>query len=260
MDVISALGLVLLVLLVAVCGKSGLTIFFGLVLNFVLLFITVTLFGLGAPPIITTLLVSAVILAVIVFFSAAGNRVTRIAYVVSLTVMMVLCGLAWLIQYFANIQGFGNEVGEDIGGFSLLIGVPFGQIVVAILTLSALGAVAEASIAVTSGLFEVADTVPNITPSQLFADGQVIGGKIIGTALNTLFFGFFGSYLALFIWFVQLKYSPGLLLNDKLFISEAASVLLSTMGVVATVPLSTWVVSWSLRHGKADKKKKEVKE
>ncbi|MBO3092838.1 YibE/F family protein [Schleiferilactobacillus harbinensis] len=257
MGVISLLGVILLVLLVLVCGKSGLTIFFGLLLNFVLLFITVTLFGLGAPPVLTTILASAVILAVVVFFSAASNRVTRIAYVVSLGVMLILAGLAWLIQFFGNIQGFGNEVGEDIGGFSLLIGVSFGQIVVSILMLSALGAVAEASIAVTSGLFEVADQVPDITPAQLFKDGQEIGGKIIGTALNTLFFGFFGSYLALFIWFVQLKYAPGLLFNDKLFVSEAASVLLSTVGVVATVPLSTWVVSVTLQHEAVQAARKE---
>ncbi|MCT7679734.1 MAG: YibE/F family protein, partial [Lactobacillus iners] len=61
----------------------------------------------------------------------------------------------------------------------------------------------------------------------------------LGTAINTILFGFFGSFLPLFIWFMRLNYSLVEILNDKLFVSEALIVVYSFVGVLLTIPLTT---------------------
>ena len=69
-----------------------------------------------------------------------------------------------------------------------------------------------------------------------------IGRQIIGTTLNTLFFGFFGGFLSLFIWFAGLHYSFGMIFNNKIFVAEMIMVLTSFIGVLLTVPITAWIM------------------
>lgn len=239
MGVVTSLVLILFVLLLLVTGKDAFSIFGSLLLNFLLIFMVVILISLGTPPLPTAFVLGLFILALIVFFSPVDLKTGVVAYLVSLGIIIALTVLILPIQHFGQLQGFGNESNEELGVFSLLIGVSFPQIASATILLSALGAIAEASIAMASAMKELMVQTANLSKTQLYADGREIGSKIMGTAFNTLFFGFFGGYLALFIWFVELKYSAALLINDKLFIAEATSVLVAMAAVSLTVPLTT---------------------
>ena len=53
-----------------------------------------------------------------------------------------------------GIQGFSPEQSEEIEAFNLLIGVNFESIAISTMILSTLGAIAEAAIAIASGLDE----------------------------------------------------------------------------------------------------------
>jgi len=77
----------------------------------------------------------------------------------------------------------------------------------------------------------------------LLGDGIAVGKQIIGTTFNTLFFGFFGGFLALFIWFTGVHYSVGEILNDKIFVSEILMILFAMVSVILTVPITTWVMT-----------------
>ncbi|WP_416353970.1 YibE/F family protein [Agrilactobacillus fermenti] len=255
LGVVSALALILLVLLLLVTGKDTFSIFGGMILNFLAIFFVILLIALGTPPLATAFISGLVILAIIIYFSPVDLKTGTIAYIVSVLTIVLLVLLILPVQYFGQLQGFGNETNEELGVFSVLIGVSFGQVATAMLLMSALGAIAEASIAMVSALNELIEETPDLTDQRLYHDGRIIGGKIMGTAYNTLFFGFFGGYLALFIWFIELKYSPALLINDKLFIAEVASVILSMIAVTLTVPFTTFlVVRW--RHRMISKSKR----
>jgi uncharacterized membrane protein len=115
--------------------------------------------------------------------------------------------------------------------------------------LSTLGAIAEASIAISAGLSEVLEQHPDLSNSSLMANGMSIGESILGTTFNTLFFGFFGGFLALFIWFMGLNYSFGEIMNNKIFVSELIMIFVSFIGVIITIPLTTLVMTRQ-RHKK----------
>lgn len=243
MGVVSALALVLLVLLLLVTGKDTFSIFGGLILNFLMIFMVIILISLGTPPLLTALILGLLILALIIFFSPVTLTTGAVAYLVSVVVILLLVVLILPVQYFGQLQGFGNESNEELGVFSLLIGISFPQIACATILLSALGAIAEASIAMASALRALLIETPSLSKHQLYQDGRQIGRKVMATAFNTLFFGFFSGYLALFIWFVELKYSPALLINDKLFIAEIASIIIAIVAVTLTVPLTTFLMT-----------------
>lgn len=140
------------------------------------------------------------------------------------------------------------EDSEELEGLSTYVGINFTKVAIATAILSSLGAVAEAAIAISSGLDEIVTQHKEITSSQLFLDGTIIGKQIIGTAVNTLFFGFFGSSMALFIWFYGLNYSFGEILNDKVFAAELIAIVISLIGVVTTIPITTWIMSFKLKR------------
>ncbi|GHP13657.1 membrane protein [Lentilactobacillus fungorum] len=255
MGAITALGIVLLALMVLVGGKQGITSFLSMVVNFGILFFSIVLIAFHLPPIIVTVVASVVLLSITIFWSSASDNASITAFQASCVILVLLIAIIIPIEYWAQVGGFGLEDSEELEGLSIYVGIDFTKIAIATAILSSLGAIAEAAIAIASGLDEIVTQHRQITGDALFADGVFIGKQIIGTAVNTLFFGFFGSALALFIWFYGLNYSLGEIINDKIFAAELIAIVVSLIGVVLTIPITTWMMSFRLKRLQAKKPK-----
>lgn len=242
MSTITALGLVLLVVMILVGGKQGAKSFFSLILNFGFLFIAVILMAFHLPPLAVTLITGIIILAITIFMGEDDLVTAQTAFYASLIVLVVLVLLIIPVEHWAMVQGFGEEDSDDLEGMSVLIGIDFLKIAVTTTVLSTLGAIAEAAMAIAAGLAEIVQQHPQTKPKKLFDNGISIGEQIIGTTFNTLFFGFFGGFLALFIWFSGLHYSFGEVINNKIFVAELIMVLVSFVGVILTVPITAFVM------------------
>ncbi len=173
-----------------------------------------------------------------------------VAFYASVAVLILLVILIIPIEHWAQIQGFGQEDSEDLEGMSTILGISYLNVAISTAILSTLGAIAEAAIAIAAGLAEILEQHPKITLKNLQAAGFKVGSQIIGTTFNTLFFGFFGGFLALFIWFAGVHYSLGEILNDKILVGEVLMVLFSMMSVIATIPLTTWAMVASERQAR----------
>ena len=242
MTTITALGLVLLILMVIVGGKQGAQSFLSLLFNFCVLFFSVVMIAFHFPPLIVTLVAGVIVLALTIFMGGGDDLTSQTAFFTSVIVLVVLVLLLVAIILIAQGQGFGPEDREDFDVISLLIGINLLNISMVTAIISTLGAIAEAAMAIAAGLTEILSQHDQIASKQLFRDGMTIGKQIIGTTFNTLFFGFFGGFLALFIWFSGVGYTFGEILNDKVFVSEILMILFSMIGVIVTVPLTAFVM------------------
>ena len=236
MNAILALALVLVVMMFIVGGKQGLANFFALAAN-ALLMILVS----GFNPIIVAVIFGLIILAATIFLSTNQLNVAGPAFVSALLIMTLLVGLILVVMTLSQTAGFGPEDSESLEGFSVYIGVSFPHILIATTLLGTLGAIAEAAIAVAAGMDEIKDQASSAGIKQM-------GHEIIGTALNTLFFGFFGGFSSLFIWFASLRYPFSQVINNKIFVGELLQVLISVIAVILTVPMTTWVVATRHAH------------
>ena len=253
MSTISVLVLILFVAMVLVGGLQGLKSFLSLVINFALIFMTVVLIGLNFPILGITSLNAVIILAVTIYLGDDDPLTTETAFYGSVLVMVVVVLLIIPMEHWAVVQGFGNENTEDLEGMSLLVGIKFLDVSIATTILSSLGAIAEAAIAISAGLGEILSQNPEIPVTRLFKDGMSVGRQIIGTTFNTLFFGFFGGFLGLFIWFERLNYTWGEFVNNKIFVSELLMILISFIGVILTIPVTTWVMELKVQRKRAKK-------
>lgn len=245
MNAIVVLALILFVLMFAIGGKKGIRSFVALFLNFaVVIFV---LFFMNVPslnPIVITLIACVIISCINLFFINEVHKKTKTAFVASIVSTIVLVFIITWITQFALIQGFGEEETEELGAYSLYIGIDFMKIAISVIIMSTIGAITDAAIAISSPMQEMFYHQPNIERKALFQFGLSIGRDIIGTSINTLFFAFLGSYLALLIWFKDLSYSFAEIVNAKIFSSEMITICCSGLGVVLVIPITAWITAY----------------
>src|SRR5699024_6490246 len=85
---------------------------------------------------------------------------------------------------------------------------------------------------------------------DLFSSGVTIGKDILGSNANTLFFAFIGGYLALLLWFKDLSYSFGQIVNSKIFASELMMIFFAGIGIALVVPIAAFINAYYLTKTK----------
>ena len=253
MNVIVLLAGLLFLLMTLIGGKKGVRSFIALFLNFVV--IIVTLFFMNVPtinPIVLTLIACVFISCINLFYINKVSPTTKTAFIATIITTVILVIFITVITNSAMIQGFGEEETEEMGMFSFYIGLDFVKIAVSVIIMSTIGAITDAAIAIASPMREMHYHHPNIQRKELFRFGLSIGRDILGTSTNTLFFAFFGSYLALLIWFKDLSYSIGEIVNSKVFSSEMITICCAAIGVTLVIPITAWITSYFLVKKQGD--------
>lgn len=243
MSSLMALIIVLAILMTAVGGVTGVRSFFSVMINTLLLIMVALLISWGINIVALTIIFVPLKLVTIIFLGTHDYTVAKNSFYAALLVCALTSCLVLLCQYFAQAAGLGPEAGEILVGLSQEPGLSYPLIAVTVAIFSALGAIAEAAVAMSSGLLEIIKHYPQVGQAQLLKSGGAIGRDVVGTAMNTILFGMFGSFLALFLWYYRLNYSIGEVLNENLFVNEALIIMYSLFGVLLTVPLSSLLIA-----------------
>jgi uncharacterized membrane protein len=247
MNVIVLLAGLLFLFMTLIGGKKGVRSFLALFFNFGV--IIVTIFFMNAPTVnavALTIIACVAISCINLFYINEVNSKTKPAFLSTLLTTIILLFFIAVITHYAMIQGFGEEETEEMGMFSLYIGLDFTKIAISVIIMSTIGAITDAAIAISSPMREMHFHHPTIERTELFQFGLSIGRDIIGTSTNTLFFAFFGSYLALLIWFKDLSYSIGEIVNSKVFSAEIITICCAAIGVTLVIPITAWITSYYL--------------
>ncbi|RSK27648.1 YibE/F family protein [Bacillus sp. HMF5848] len=253
MNVLVIMTVILFLLMTLIGGGKGARSFFALFFNFAVFIMIVFLMNdPNANPIILTLVASIIICFINLFYINDINSKTKTAFVSSIITIVILLLFIVIITEKAKIQGFGEEEIEELSMFSLYIGVDFVKIATSVIIVSTIGAITDTAMAISSPMREIYYHNPHLDRKALFASGLGIGKDILGTSTNTLFFAFFGSYLALLIWFKDLSYTLGDIVNSKIFSAEMITILCAGIGVTLVIPITSWITAYFLVKNKAN--------
>ena len=245
MNVLVLLAGILFFLMTLIGGRKGVRSFLAIFSNFGVIMITVIL--MNDPimdPVILTIIACIVISCINLFYINGVNSKTKTAFLSTIICTVILLLFIIFITNKAMIQGFGDEELGELGMFSLLVEVDFVKITVSVIIMSTIGAITDTAIAVSSPMREIHFHHPNISRKELYRSGLNIGRDILATSTNTLFFAFFGGYLALLIWFKDLSYSVGEVVNSKIFSAEMITILCAGIGVTLVIPITTWITAY----------------
>lgn len=247
MNTILVLVAILFILMTLIGGQKGARSFLAIFLNFgVIIFVLFFMNDPNINPIAVTLIACAFISCVNLFFINEVNIKTITAFLSSIITTVVLIAFIVIMAEKAMIQGFGEEEIEELSIFSLYIGVDFVKVGASVIIMSTIGAITDAAMAISSPMREIHYHHPDISRKDLFQAGIGIGKDILGTSTNTLFFAFFGGYLALLIWFKDLSYTPGEIINSKIFSGEMITIFCAGIGVTMVIPITSWITAMYL--------------
>ena len=230
------------ILLLLVAGGRGFSLLFGLAINVISIIGLLILIADGVNVLITTAIVSVIILVVAIFMNVENPNTANIAFKTSLLITAVIVLITIPLEYWASAHGMGVEDQEELEGFSMAAGVSFPQLAVAIIIVNSLGVISETSVAITSGLNEIVENKPSLTPAETFADGFSVGNRILSTQTNTLLFNFFATTFPLFFLIHSLHDNFFDIVNDKLVVAEVITMLICAIGVILTVPITSYLV------------------
>lgn len=233
---------------IAVGGKTGAKSLLGLVITLIcLFFILIPALMKGAPTLPTIFLICTYITIVTMAILGGLTKKTICAMLgtISGTALAMIFGL--ISQSLLRISGMRvsdaeallqlQQTGTPIGISGLLVG---GVII------SALGAVMDVAMSISSALIEVQAANPELTRRDLLRSGMNIGRDMVGTMTNTLILALLGSSLVLIVYLYSLGLSSNQFISSSYLAIEVVSSVSSSIGVILAVPLTVLISSVAL--------------
>lgn len=228
-------------------GEKGKLALSALLFNLLFMFIMLLLISWGFSPVFMTLVTSIGITAMNLFFINGYQPKTKIAFISSLIVLVVMVAVIFFCVAFMHLQGLPAEELMEMDMYSLEIGISFVFLSISVMIMSVVGAINDIAISITSAMSELNQQSPDLTKEQLLKSGMQIGRDVLGSTMNTLIFALFGGQLALFVWVSDLNYSFSQFLNTKVLVIEWVNLLLSGISITLTIPITAYLMVAALK-------------
>lgn len=243
--ILIVLGL-FIVITVLIGRKTGVKSLIALALTVLCLF-TVLLPALlrGAPTVLTTLLVSLWITTVSLTVIGGVQKKTVCAMAGTAAGTVIAAVFAVLAQALLRISGLRladvepllqiRQSGEAAVGLRGLL--------TAGVIISAIGAVMDVAMSISSAIAEVHEANPSYGRRELFRSGMNIGRDMVGTMTNTLILAFLGSGFTLILYLSSLEISFRQLMSSAYASLEIISGISCSIGLILAIPFTAYIAS-----------------
>jgi uncharacterized membrane protein len=238
------LAVLFFAVLVVFAGKQGLRAFGSLVVSIAaILFILVPLLLAGHHPVLTSLGVASLVLAIVLFGTHGINARSTIAFVGTVSAVAVTSAIAMVWVSFARLTGFGSDVSVylnfNTGGTLDFAGLLLGAIIIGIL-----GVLDDVSITQSSVVQELKAANTTLTMRELYTRASRVGKDHVGSLVNTLALAYVGVSLPLVLLMAGVDTSLGFILNQEIVAAELVRIIVSSIGLILVVPLTTLAAAW----------------
>lgn len=195
----------------------------------------------GRGPLLVALVGSGAVAYVTLYLGHGISIDTTVALLGSMLSLMLVGVLGgWAVEA-AALSGFASEEAVYL---PLLGGqFDFRGLILAGLVLGTMGALDDVTVTQTEAIRELHTANPELTPTQLLAAGLRIGRAHIGSTVNTLALAYTGAALPLLLLFLIAHQSLGTIANSEVIATEIIRTLAGSVGLVASVPLTTWLAA-----------------
>ncbi|MGQ0826261.1 MAG: YibE/F family protein [Actinomycetota bacterium] len=234
--VVFALAVVLLGRARGLAALGGVVVSIAVILQFVLPGILE-----GHDPLIVAVLGSAAIAYVALYLAHGFNTLTTVALLGTLASLALTVILAATFTALARFSGYASEEALVLG--SLAADVDINGLVLAGIVIGALGALDDVTVTQASAVAELRNANPMMSRVQLYIAAVRIGRDHIASTVNTLALAYAGAALPIMLLFVLSKQSLGTVANSEVIATEIIRTLVGSIGLVASVPVTTWLAT-----------------
>ena len=233
---------IFLLTLIIIGGKQGLASVIGLAFTVIcILFLFLPMIYKGHSPILAAVLV--VILTTIVTMYLVGGASGKTAVAIAGTVLGVLISALFALIFckMTDISGYNVSAIESLIYVRDQTGIEVGQLLFAGILIASLGAVMDVAMSISSTIEEISYQNPELGIKGLFFSGMRVGKDMMGTMSNTLILAFAGGSINTLVFIYAYNYEYLQMINMFDIGIEIIQGVASSMGVILTVPICSFL-------------------
>jgi uncharacterized membrane protein len=245
------LAVVFAVAVVALGRLRGLLALFGIVvsLGVLLLYVFPALLH-GVSPLGVALTGSSVIAFATLYLAHGINERTTVALLGTMASLLLTAALASIFAGMAQLSGLASE--ESVTLLTFAPGLDFRGLLLAAVIIGTLGVLDDVTITQVSAVWELHHSDRGANARELYARGIRIGRDHIASTVNTLVLAYSAAALPLLLLFTQSGLAMGEVLTTETVAVEIVQTLVGSIGLVASVPLTTALASWVVTRAAAE--------
>lgn len=250
-----AMGFALLILLVG-RGQGVRALAGTLASLLVIVFLLLPQILAGRNPVTMSIVAASLFTAASLYLIYGWRAKTHVALGGILLSLVITGGLASWFVGWARLTGLSSEEAAYLLQ-ATQSRVNLRGIVLAGIIIGCLGFLEDIAVGQSSAIFELGAANPNLNWRELFRRGMNVGRDHIAAAVNTLVLAYVGASLPLVLLFSIYIEPFTFLVNRELVAEEIVRTLVGSIGLVATVPLTSllasWAASWQIAGAKTEK-------
>jgi uncharacterized membrane protein len=225
---------------IAVARWRGVGALLGLAAAFgVVLFFTIPALFNGGDALLVSLVTGSGALFVLLYLAHGANARTTTAYLGTLAGLSVTALLAWWAVGASSLTGVWTETNTQMEFFNR--GVSLQGMVLCGIILAGLGVLNDVTVTQASAVWELRAARPDLGWRPLFVRAMRIGRDHIASTVYTIAFVYVGAALPTLMLVMLYGQSLGITLTSSDIAEEVVRTLVSSIGLVLAVPLTTLI-------------------
>lgn len=243
-DAILILALLFGLLLILFGGKKGVKTVLSLTLTVLaVVFVFMPAILLGGNIYFWAVAVCVYIIVMTLVITGGLSPMSLAASVGCIGGVLASLALTFITDYFIHITG--NADPHSIYLIHIGKGLDLRALIYASIIIGSVGAVMDVAVDISASLKEITVKLKNPTKGELFRSGLNIGRDVIGTMSNTLVLAYMGgSMCSLLLYFYNNWANAVYLFNIEIIIVELLKILVGSIGILLTLPLTALVSAW----------------
>ena len=187
-------------------------------------------------------LVGSSAIAFIALYLAHGfNISTTVALLSTFASLCIIGVLSWIFVEASSFTGFTEDSSFALSALGVQID-PRGLLLAGIV-IGSLGVLDDVTVTQVSAVWELRQLQPAASRQEIYTSAVNIGRDHISSTVNTLFLTYAGAALPLLLLFAVAGQSITSVATSEVVASEIVRALVGSIGLVASVPISTWLAA-----------------
>lgn len=204
----------------------------------------------GSPAVPVALVGSALVAFLALYLSHGVNPPTTVALAGTLVSLVVIALLSLLVTEVAHLSGLADEAAQSL---RVTAGqVDLRSLLIAGFVLGALGVLDDVTVTQVSTVQALLRADPTMPRRELYREATEVGRDHIASTVNTLVLAYAGAALPLMLFFAEGAAPVGRLITRELVAVEIIRMLVGSIGLVVSVPVTTALAAAVIRPGSAD--------
>ncbi|MEK7588975.1 MAG: YibE/F family protein [Patescibacteria group bacterium] len=238
--VLILLGIFLLAI-IAFGGKQGLRSVLSLVGGFfVIIYLLLPMLTKGYSPILVSVGFASIILFIAIYFTHGFNRESSVAFFGTFTAVILTGFLAFFSVYIMQLTGFDSEEASflNVGN---AVKLNFKGLLLGGILIGVLGILDDIAVTQAAVVSEIYNSSESLSAKDVYKKAMRVGREHVSALVNTLVLAYTGASLPLLLLFSNYDYPFRFIISQELFATEIVRTIVGSIGLVLTVPITTFL-------------------